>query len=339
MRAGWKKVLKIIVLVLGILFVGRYALRFPWKGTYTALLETNLALLSLALVVNLTSLIAKGWAWHLLLNPLAKNRWRSAQEANLIGATVNCLSVSVAGEAARIHQIVKREEVPLQKAIISVIAERTVEGAALAFFLILASLLIPLPPGLKGCQVGAVVFLAIALALLLAYHRRRPSGQSLHFIRTALSSLAEIGNFRRLFWPFILSLFNWLTQWMTFHLVLVATNNQPKLAASLAALLVTNLAGFLRLTPANIGIFQASMILSLSPFGITSPKALIAGLVLQASQVFPVVLAGLLLIGSRGLKQMKSSTDMGTFMLTKTARPWPASGTTSSPISSSPDSF
>jgi hypothetical protein len=58
------------------------------------------------------------------------------------------------------------------------------------------------------------------------------------------------------------------------------------------------------------------MILSLSPFGITSPKALTAGLVLQAGQVFPVVLAGLLLMGSRGLKKMNDSTDIDAFMLT-----------------------
>ena len=193
MKPSWKRVLQISLVAIGVFFAARFSLRFPWKETGTAIVKTNLAILSAAIVVNLTSLVAKGWAWHLLLNPLARNRWVSAQEANWIGATVNCVSVSVAGEAARIQQIVRREDVPLSAAVVSVVGERTVEGIALALFLLLTTSLISMPHFLAGFRIGAAVLLAVVVALALLYRPRRLPDWVPSFIRTGLSSLAGIG--------------------------------------------------------------------------------------------------------------------------------------------------
>src|SRR5439155_329886 len=81
---------------------------FPWRVTVAALFAADPWLLAVALVVNLSSLAAKGWAWHLILKPVAPHGWRTAQEANLVGSAVNDLSVAVAGDAARV-QLIARE--------------------------------------------------------------------------------------------------------------------------------------------------------------------------------------------------------------------------------------
>lgn len=318
MKPAWKRVLQVSLVAFGVFFAARFGFRFPWKETAGALLKTNIAILSVAIVVNLTSLVAKGWAWHLLLKPLARNRWGSAQEANWIGATINCLSVSVAGEAARIQQIVRREDVPLSAAVISVVGERAVEGIALALFLLLTTSFIPMPHFLAGFRTGSAVLLVVLIALALLYRPRRLPGWLPSSIRTGLSSLAEIGTSKHIIDPILLSLFNWIAQWMTFHLVLVATNSRPTLASSLVALLATNLAGFLRLTPSNIGIFQASMVMSLAPLGFTATTALTASLVLQAIQVFPVIIIGFWLIGRRGLRKTIQESRRGRLSLSRT---------------------
>ena len=62
--------------------------RFPWRHMATIIAEVNVGLLTTALLINLASPFAKGWAWHLLLKPVAPNRWWVAQEANLIGTAV-----------------------------------------------------------------------------------------------------------------------------------------------------------------------------------------------------------------------------------------------------------
>ena len=59
---------------------------FPWEDTLATLINANYWILGIALVINLGSLVAKGWAWHLLLNPVSPNRWKTAQEANLVGS-------------------------------------------------------------------------------------------------------------------------------------------------------------------------------------------------------------------------------------------------------------
>jgi glycosyltransferase 2 family protein len=312
MMSVWKRVLTISLIALGVFFIVRFGLRFPWDETWEALMKTDLIILSAAIGVNLTSLLAKGWAWHLLLKPLARNRWGSAQTANWIGATVNCLSVSVAGEAARIQQIVRRDNVPVPAAVVSVVAERVIEGIGLSLFLLLTAGFIPLPHSLAGFRLGAAVVLASFISLALFYRPQRPPERLPAFIRQGLSSLAQIGRLRVIIGPILLSLFNWLTQWTTFHLVLLAAGSHPTLASSLVALLATNLAGFLRLTPSNVGIFQASMVISLAPLGFTAAEALSASLVLQAIQAIPVIVIGLWLIGRQGMiKTIRESRTRG----------------------------
>src|SRR5204863_307968 len=122
-----------------------------------------------ALAVNLSSLVAKGWGWHLILKPVAPHSWRVAQEANLVGAAVNDLSVAVAGEAARVHLIVQRGGVPAGAAVSSVVWTRVAEGLALALFLVMAPSVLQLEPWLRGVQ--PAVGLALVVGLLLAWGR------------------------------------------------------------------------------------------------------------------------------------------------------------------------
>jgi uncharacterized membrane protein YbhN (UPF0104 family) len=259
--------------------------------------------------INLISLLVKGWSWHLLLKPLASNRWRTAQEANLVGATVNCLSVSVAGEAARIHWIVKQDRVPPQAAAASVVWARAVEAAGIALFLLIAPGFLRLPTALGGAQAGAGVLLIILLALILSRRGWRLAVWVPQTLRCTLESFAEIGSPGRLGWPIALALVNWTAQWTTFHLVLVSLGARPSLGASFVALLATNLGGLLRLTPANVGVFQVTMVAALLPFGIASEQGLAASLALQAIQVIPVVALGLGFGGWKTLRQLKEETS------------------------------
>ena len=110
--------------LLGLIAVSVLLLRFPWGTTWQTLAAVNTGLLALALLINLLSPLAKGWAWHLLLEPVAPNRWWVAEEANLIGTAVNSIAAGVSGEAARISLIMQRDGVPLRPAILSVVWSR-----------------------------------------------------------------------------------------------------------------------------------------------------------------------------------------------------------------------
>jgi uncharacterized membrane protein YbhN (UPF0104 family) len=300
-----KKWIKWALIVIGLAVASRVAWKFPWTATRGVLLHANPLLILAALAVNLTSLVAKGWGWHLLLKPVARNRWISAQKANLIGATVNNISVSVAGEVARVHMISQTDQVPLHAAVASVVWARTVEGIGLALFLLAAPGLLHLPPALRGAQVAAASGLVLVLILLRLRRGWRLPRWIPSPARSALISLGEIGSPRRLGFPTLLAVYNWGVEWATFHLVLLATCGPISPAASFMALVVTNIGGALRLTPANVGIFQVSMVVGLLPFGVPTEGAVAAGLALQAIQVLPVLAIGLTLAGWSGLRQIR----------------------------------
>src|SRR6266702_2640488 len=280
----------------------KFFVGFPWRVTFAALLDASPWLLAVAFVVNLSSLVAKGWAWHLILKPVAPHSWRAAQEANLVGAAVNNLAVAVVGEAARVRVIAQRGGVPVGAAVSSVVWTRVAEALALALFLVMAPSVLQLEPWLRVVQVAAG--LALGVVVLLAWARGWAwlAAQLPAKARSRLAVHGSMGKGGRLFVPTLLGLWNWGTQWATYHLVLQATHLRVTPAASFTALIAANLSGLLRPTPANVGITQAALVVGLLPFDIAPEQAVAAGLALQGLQVFPVLALGATVTGWRLLK-------------------------------------
>jgi len=167
---------------------------------------------------------------------------------------------------------------------------------------VMAPSVLQLEPWLRAAQSGAG--LALVVVLLLAWGRgwasladRLPAS-----LRSRLGVLRAMGAGGRLVWPTAFALYNWAAQWATYHLVLRATHVPVSLAASFTALIVVNLGGLLRPTPANVGVTQAALVVGLLPFGVAPEQAVAAGLALQALQVLPVLLLGAMVTGWRLLK-------------------------------------
>ncbi len=287
--------------VAGLVAVSVLLLRFPWRTTVQTLEAVNAALLATALLINLVSPLAKGWAWHLLLAPVAPNRWWVAQEANLIGTAVNSVAAGVTGEAARISLIVQRDAVPLRAAVLSVVWTRAVEALGLALFLVLAPFALHLSRTLRGLQLGA----GVALVAVLAVSRLR-GWQGLiarlpASLRAGAAELAEMSWGGRLIAPTALALVSWAAEWATYHLTLRAVHLPVSYAASFTALIAVNVGGLIRVTPGNVGVLQAAMVGALLPFGIAAEQAVAGGLALQAIEVLPVLALALAVAGRSGL--------------------------------------
>jgi uncharacterized membrane protein YbhN (UPF0104 family) len=273
--------------------------KFPWREVPGVLLRANPGILWAALAVNLTSLIAKGFAWYFLLRSSTPCRWRTVQEANFLGSAMNSLSVALLGETARVQDLSTREGLPVGTVAASVVRARAIEALALACFMLLAPTMLSLPPILHGLQIsgGALVLFLIAAAW---------SGKRVRLldvlpapVRRALASVTETGSPGIFALALSFALLNWVTQWATYHLVLAAFGIPVTFSASFTALIFINLSGLIQLSPGNIGITQAAMILALLPFGVAPHEALAAGLALQAIQIPPVIVVALLALGGR----------------------------------------
>jgi uncharacterized membrane protein YbhN (UPF0104 family) len=290
--------------LVGLITVSVLLFRFPWQRTLETLTAVNAGLLTTALLINLLSPLAKGWAWHLLLNRVAPNRWWVATEANLVGTAVNSIAAGVSGEVARISLIMQREAVPLRPAVLSVVWSRAVEALGLALFLVLAPFLLELPAPLRGLQIGAAAALLAALAITRLRGLRDLVARLPRSLRASATELAEMGGGGRLVGPTVLALVSWSAEWATYHLTLRAVHIPVSYAASFTALIAVNVGGLIRITPANVGVMQAAMVGALLPFGVAADQAVAGGVALQAIEVLPILALAVVIAGRSGLSRL-----------------------------------
>jgi uncharacterized membrane protein YbhN (UPF0104 family) len=286
-RPWWVTLLIVVVLAAGI----RFALAFPWLDTWNTLLDADWWMLAVAGGWNLLSLALKAWAWQLLLRAVAPVGFRTAQAATFIGAAVNAVGVAMSGEAARVHVLGRRDAVPAGAAVRSIVASRLVEAIALGVFLPLAVAASASEHALKLLGGGALV-LGGSVALLRWVPWLRPGG-------TGAGALAG-WSVARLAPAIALDAASWGLQWASYHWSIAAAHTTVTPSLSCLALVLANVGGIFRLTPANVGVVQGAVVLALRPAGVATPEALAAGVALQAVQVLPVLAIGLGLLGRQG---------------------------------------
>lgn len=297
--------------VLLVVSIPIFAANFNWGATRHMLANASWGLLILAALVNIAAMAAKGWAFHLLLKPYAPHRFGSAQAATFVGAAVNCLSVSVGGEAARVHVLHQRDGVKYADAAAGILASRVVEAVALVFFVAIASLALTAHPWIVALR---VVSWSVAIALVAGWYlgwlpklaSRLPAK-----VRPFVAAFSTDTNRPPLAMPIALGVFNWFAEWATYHFCIVAVGLTVWRSASLAALVAANIGGIPRLLPGNIGIIQGSIAVALAPFHVDVPTALLAGVALQAVTTLPILALGAAVAGTGMLKGLLQKGAVG----------------------------
>lgn len=276
--------------------------RLPWRPVLGALVGMRAGWLVVAIGVNALSPLFKGWAWHLVLAPVSPHRWRSAQRANLAGTALNSISVGITGEAARVALLHRLDGVPLRTGALSVGWARLVEAIGLAVFVVSAPLFLHLPAALRGLQLGAAGALVAAFALFRLPRWARVIALLPRPLRAPAAELARMSAGTGLLAPVTLTVLNWLVQWVTYALVLIAAGIPVHAGMSLTALVAVNIGGLGRLTPGNLGVTQAALVGALLPFGVSAERSIAAGLALQAVQVLPILVLATALEGWSGFR-------------------------------------
>jgi uncharacterized protein (TIRG00374 family) len=321
---GWWLRLLFNLAVLG--FLVWAAFTFPWRETLAALRNTRPWLLVIAGAIHLVAFIAKGWAWQLLLKPVAPCRWWVCQEANMVGTAINNVSIMLVGEGTRAKIVRDRDGIPLGLGISSILWARILEGVSYAFFLGIAPFFLKLPDYYRPAQIVALASLGALTVINLARHwvpRRFPrvsewwegargriarwgwvtwlSRRTPESVKRALHALIDIPLVTpALPWILLLSMLNWALEWVDIDITFRAIGAPISIGASFAVMTFTNAAWLVRITPGNIGIVQGASVLALLPFGVPPNIAIVGGLVLQAIQGFPpLILAGILALTAR----------------------------------------
>lgn len=267
-------------------------------------------LLFAAAALNLISLAAKGVRWWVFLRPVGVRSLPLVMRATFAGASLNNLLVAQGGEGARVLLVARGAGVSSARVLAALAVERGFDALSYLALLVGAAWLLPLPTALIRWRITASVALGLgtlAIAWMLVRARDAPrvskdaprakavapspvaryAGRFL----AALSNTASTGSFAA---GAALSIAAWLLQVATYHLVARATNSPLPVAGSVAALLAVGVSFLVRATPGNVGVFQMVYALTVASFGIARPAAVAIAVLIQAVQVAPTLLAGLL---------------------------------------------
>lgn len=301
MSGWWRWGLAIVVLAAG----AHYTVHFPWADTWGTLGSADWGFLAAAGGANLLSLACKGTGWYLLLRRFGPASMRATQAATFASAAVGSIGIALSGEATRLGLVTRWHGVGAGETARSIAASRVVEAAGLGVFLIgLAGGVAAGEDGIHGWRLmaAATVLAGGAVALLHRARWLRPRGTGSG--PAAAWTVGQLGG------PLALAVVSWILQWATYHWSIAATHAAVTPYTSALALLLSNLGGILRLTPGNVGIVQGAVVLGLRPAGVPVAQAVAAGLALQAVQVLPVLLIGIVILGRHGRRRALAEAEV-----------------------------
>ena len=306
-----KAATKLVRLGLSLLIIAglvRFALTVNWHSTWETIRNADRKILLAAAAVNLLSLALKAMRWWIFLRSVGANSIWLALKATFAGAGLNNVLVANGGEAARVVFVARAAHVKSAKVLATLALERMFELIGYIVLLALSVSFLDLPPVLARTRPFAWAALA-GVVVLMIYLIRRPerleiiaavkavgwrarfSAYMKHFMHT----IGGISTGPRFIIALVLSVGVWALQVWTYSLTARSAHFELPVVGTVAAILLVNLGFAARLTPGNVGLFQAMYSLAAVGFGLDKNQAIAVAFLIQAQQIIPVTLIGVAL--------------------------------------------
>jgi uncharacterized protein (TIRG00374 family) len=292
-------------------FLVVFARTIDWASAWQSIRSASVPLLLAAVVVNFLSIAIKGPRWWLFLKPAGAPSLGLATRATIAGSGLNNILVANGGDAARVVFVSRATGLPSSTVLATLALERLFDPVGFVILLVYGVVVFPLPESLEKWQLPAEIGLALILIWLLWFvHTSRKvtaaspnngpaargfTGRVRAYVSGFAASTRWLTNGRRFAGALVISMIAWFGQIVTFQLAASAAHVSIPPAASLAALLATNLGLLVRATPGNVGFFQFVFALSVAPFGVARNDAIAVSLLIQTIQIIPVTLLGIAL--------------------------------------------
>ena len=301
-RGARRLLVSVVVAILLVLFVRHV----DWRAAAAAARNADAGLLVLAIALNQLSLVLKGVRWWVFLRAVGVRSLQLVLRATYAGASLNNLVVAQGGEGARVLIVSRASGVAASRVTSALALERALDAVSYLTLLVGAASTLDLPLVLTrwrveaalalGCAIGALLLLGATSSTRGASTARANTvwGRMLDGIKRFASAVSETASPARLATAMALSLGAWVLQVATYHTVARAAHLPISLAGSVAAMLAIGLSFLIRGTPGNVGIFQVIYAVTVAPFGASRPAAVATALLIQAVQIIPTILLGLL---------------------------------------------
>lgn len=266
-------------------------------------------MLMIVVAATLFSTAMKGLRWWIFLRRSTTLRLGEVVRFTYAGLGLNAVLLANAGEVVRVGLAARAAKAPIATVLGSLASDKVVEILAFFAMAMLAVLVQPtdLFPASKVVVPALVVF--GFFVAFVAYRGNSPEnllepvvtggwrgymhkGRSFisRFVNEARTRLRGMDAVK----AFGISLVYWPTQIIAFAAGAEAVGLDLPIVATIAAVVAVNLAGFIRATPGNVGVFQVFYALAVTRFGFPQEQAVAAAILIQSVQLVAVVISGII---------------------------------------------
>jgi uncharacterized protein (TIRG00374 family) len=255
--------------------------------------------LVLAAALNFACLWAKAVCWRVMLAPRHRVGTLRLFRVTIATFAASAIAPARAGEVLRVWTLKRREGVPVADTAAVAVAEKLLDGLTIVMLVAPVPWLVPGLPSwvataIAGC---AAIGIALFIGLVIAIGRVVPIDQSAArstLVRRFLSGMHVLRNPRRLLGTMAILLVIWTLDLCQVMSVLYAVGVDIPIAGALLTLFTLNLTIAVPSTPAQVGALEIGALAGLDLLGVPREAGLAFALLYHATQVIPLVAAGML---------------------------------------------
>ena len=259
---------------------------------------------TLAAIINLLGVALDAVRLRIIVRAFGYMRLWHVVQAHLVGILGNVLFPFKLGEGARAYMLT-RHGLPAATAVTMVVLDRMLDAVVLPLFVIVASVLLPLPSSVLRYRMWMLMALAGAVAAGVVAGRwlraRHASGRAPAPLTGTLDRIVAgvtiLGHRRRLASAVGASLASWAARAAILWCMLQAFHLSLPLSATVSTLVIVNLGIAVVATPGNVGTFELTTAAALAFWSVPSQTGLGVGIATHIVEVVPPVLLGLVVSG------------------------------------------
>ena len=255
-------------------------------------------------ILGALSHLSRSYRWKYLLEPLGyKISFLNSALAIFSGYLIN-YTLPRAGDIARGTIAYKYEDIPLEKGIGTIVAERAVDLICISILIVLGLFInyeLIIQKLYEASSSISLEFVMFSLAILggiifLLLRKNNKSFPIISKVQTFFKGLYE--GFMIIFklenkWLFIMhSIFIWLMYVLMFYVTSKAVTELPDLSFSIILISFILASLTIMFTPGGIGAYPLAVQISFSWFGISSVSSLSFGWIMWTSQTLMIIIFG-----------------------------------------------
>jgi glycosyltransferase 2 family protein len=279
------------------------------EDTWETLVSTDLRWVALTLVMVPFQVLLRTARWRLLLPRRADGSrppLLRVMPVLLIGYFGNLILPARLGEPVRAYLLARRERLSLARVLGSVLLERVIDLATLAFAAVAAAIIAGAPAWMvRGMLIVTLVGVAVGGVLAASGIERavavlaRVLGRRAARVRLVLEQATRFGEgaggtsgLATLAAAVVISGATWLFVAATYWLLARSLGMDLSIAGSLLVAAVTTLGTAIPSAPAHIGTFEVAAVVAATSLGVPPERALALALLAHVITTLPFALAG-----------------------------------------------